>query len=229
MSWDPRWDEVFSSRSWGMYPPEELIRFMGSRYYGAPDRGRVRVLELGCGPGPVAWYLAREGFDVHGVDGSLSAITQAQARIDAESLSANLRIGDFVELTTLYPEDEFHAVIDVTSVQHNRFAAVERVVQGVLTVLKPGGRFFGIMLAEGSYGYGTGAEIEPGTFVDIQEGPLGGMGLSHFFSENELRTLFSGFEELEINHSVRTLDNQAHHYKHWLVEARKPDPPIRQK
>ena len=66
----PIWDDVFRSRSWGKYPKEELVRFIARRYYGAPDRSAVRILDLGCGYGAATWYLAREGFAVSAIDGS---------------------------------------------------------------------------------------------------------------------------------------------------------------
>src|SRR6218665_938871 len=61
------WDEKFRSRSWGRYPPEDLVRFMGRRFRAA-DKGAVKVLEVGCGPGANLWFMHREGFAVHGID-----------------------------------------------------------------------------------------------------------------------------------------------------------------
>ena len=37
------WDEKFASRSWGRYPPEDLVRFMGRSFRGV-DKAGVRVL-----------------------------------------------------------------------------------------------------------------------------------------------------------------------------------------
>lgn len=222
MTWDPQWEKVFTSRAWGVYPPEELIRFTARHYYGTADRSAVRILELGCGPGPIVWYLAREGFTVSGIDGSPTAIAQARDRLIAEGLTADLRVGDFLELRSFYRPTYFDAILDITSLQHNRYSAIERTIENAYQALRPGGRFFGLMLAEGSWGFGAGQEVEAGTFSGVEEGPLTGMGVTHFFTEAELRSLLAPFHDVSIDYSVRTLCSQSHWYKHWLVEARRP-------
>ena len=68
------WNEVYGSRGWGKYPPEELVRFAARTFPEAELRRRLRALEVGCGPGPNLWYLAREGFTIAGIDGSANAI-----------------------------------------------------------------------------------------------------------------------------------------------------------
>jgi len=221
MSWDPTWERVFRSREWGRYPPEELIRFVARNYYAVPNRQDVRLLELGCGPGANIWYLAREGFTVHGVDASETAISKARERLAGESLEASLAAGDIARLSNLYSDIHFDAIIDVTCLQCNRAGAVKRIVDQAFDLLKEHGRFFGIMLAEGSYGWGTGTEVEPGTLVDINEGPLKGAGLNHFFTLAELGELFRRFAGVRIEYSVRSMNDRRDAVKHWVVEALK--------
>jgi len=54
--WDLVWKEIFSSREWGKYPPEHVIRFVARNFYRAPDRKQVYLLEVGCGPGAKGHY-----------------------------------------------------------------------------------------------------------------------------------------------------------------------------
>ena len=77
-SWDPVWEKIFSSREWGKYPPEELIRFTAQQFYKTKNRQKINFLDLGCGTGSCSWYLAKEGFTVYGVDGSKTAISKAK-------------------------------------------------------------------------------------------------------------------------------------------------------
>ena len=88
MAWDPIWERIFRERSqWGRYPPEELVRFVARYYYGSNDRGSVRFLEVGCGPGAgPSWYLAREGYAFCGIDGSGTAVEMARRRFRDEGL-----------------------------------------------------------------------------------------------------------------------------------------------
>ena len=64
MALDLRWEEIFRTRAWGKYPPEEFIRFMAANFYRHPARQEVKVFEAGFGTGANLWYAAREGFTV---------------------------------------------------------------------------------------------------------------------------------------------------------------------
>jgi len=68
-SWDQVWESVFKQQEWGKYPGESLIKFVARNFY-KNDRKRVSLLEIGCGPGANIWFMAREGFNVTGIDGS---------------------------------------------------------------------------------------------------------------------------------------------------------------
>ncbi len=77
-TFDKIWEEIHQEVEWGgKYPSEEVIRFIARNYYGA-DRENTKILDLGCGTGAVTWFLAREGFDTMGVDGSSVAIEKAR-------------------------------------------------------------------------------------------------------------------------------------------------------
>ncbi len=220
MSWDSTWERVFRTRDWGRYPPEELIRFIAKHFYSVPDRAKVKILEIGSGPGANIWYMAREGFAVYGIDGSKSAIVKAKERLQEEGLKACLQVGDVMQLSSFYPPPlYFDAVVDVACIQHNKMQAIQTILDQVFAVLKSGGRVFSMMVASGSWGDGLGKEIEPGTFVDIREGPLQGMGLCHFFSLKEVQRLFGRFSEVQIENSSRSFSSRCHWYKHWVVEG----------
>lgn len=219
MSWDVTWDDVFSARDWGRYPPEELIRFVARAYGRAPDRKAVRFLELGCGPGANIWYLAREGFTAYGIDGSKVAIEHASRRLALEGLEAKLIVGDFTELRRHYAPSSFDVVIDVAGLQHNRIAAVDQALEEVSAVLEPEGRVFSMLLAAGSWGEGIGVEVEPGTVTEVSAGPAAGAGVSHFFTLDEVERLFARFVDVNVEYVERSLDGRAHVYRHWIVTA----------
>lgn len=219
MSWDPTWEDIFRAHDWGRYPPEELIRFVARHFFSTPHRKEVKLLEIGCGSGANIWFLSREGFDVYGIDGSETAIIKATQRLREEGLEAHLQVGDASLLSDLDAAGYFDAVIDVTCVQHNKLSAVQSILDQTLTILKPHGVMFSMMLATGSYGDGLGQQIEAGTYLDIGEGPLHNMGLCHFFSLEEVNQLFARFSKTQIEYSVRSLNNRQQEYKHWVIES----------
>ena len=230
MSWEPIWEQVFLKQEWGQYPPEELIRFVARNFYGAPDRKEIRILELGCGPGANVWYLAREGFEAHGIDGSKTAIANAGRRMHAEGLTANLQVGDIMFLDQMCPKDHFDAVIDISCLQHNKVSAVDSILQQALHVLKPHGKIFAMMVTTGTLGDGMGQEVEPGSFVgnpswhgaSFLEVPLHGEALKHYFTLEEIQRLFARFIDVQIDSLLRSMSNRQYWYKQFLVEGTKP-------
>ena len=195
------------------------MRFVARHFFPVLDRGQVRILEVGCGPGANIWFMAREGFEVRGIDGSHTAIERARERLKGDGLEGVLVVGDIVNLRDHFLADHFDAVIDVACLQHNDIRSIRAILDSARHVLKPGGRIFSMMVDTESYGCGAGRQVEPGTFVEVSAGPCTGVGLCHFFSLEEVRSLFSIFAEVCIERSLRSQDNMTHWYGHWVVEA----------
>lgn len=218
------WERVFAARSWGSYPAEELVRFIASNFRAVPDKTGVRVLEIGCGPGPNIWYLAREGFAVAGIDGSPTAIRQAKERLIAEGLPhkmplVDLKVGDFSELP--WADESFNAVVEVAALYANPMTKIMASIAEVRRVLEPGGAFFGRMFGTLTTGSDSGEMIEPGTRRNPKIGPCAGNDIAHFFSREELVELFSGFSKLGIDQTHRTARNGEIQIFEWLVSAQK--------
>lgn len=218
------WDKYFASRSdWSSYPPEELIRFM-ARSFGARDRSDLRVLEIGCGPGPNLWYLAREGYRAAGIDGSANALRIAHARFVAEGLPVDpehldLREGSFTELP--WESGHFDSIIEVAALYANPIKAIREAIAEIHRCLKGDGVFFGKMFGIETTGSDSGIEIEPGTRSQPDRGPCAGNELAHFFSREELIDLFAGFSHLSLDSTARTDREGTVTVFHWLVTAKK--------
>jgi ubiquinone/menaquinone biosynthesis C-methylase UbiE len=219
-SWDPSWEQIFSSSPWGKYPPEELIRFIARNFYNVPNRKIIKILDLGCGPGSCSWYLAREGFSVFGIDGSPTAIRNAKERLASEGLKGDFEVGDFIELP--YPNSYFDCVIDIESLYANTFVKSTIIMTEIYRVLKPGGMFFSMSFKDGCYGDGSGKQIELHTFEDVTEGPLAGKGVTRLSPEREIRQLYSTLNELSLEYSIRSIDNMMHEIAQWVISCRKP-------
>jgi SAM-dependent methyltransferase len=100
-----------------------------------PLAGR-NVLEVGCGRGGGAAYIAR-GFnprEMVGVDRTVSSIRFARAHFAA---LRNLRFLEADAHTLPFDSDSFDAVVNIESAQHYR--DIDRFLSEVHRVLKPGG------------------------------------------------------------------------------------------
>lgn len=216
--WDERWDEIFKNNEWGKYPPEELIRFIAINFYKCPDRSKVKILEIGSGTGANLWYMAREGFDVTGVDGSNTGVERSQERLKAESLNARVLVGDVVNLP--FNDNSFECVIDIECLCSNSFKDTKKIVSEIYRVLKPQGKFFSKTFMTGSEGDGAGEKVsgEKNTYADSFKGTATkGCGIIRFTDEDEISQLYGKFKIESIDYITRSKNNRAQLVKEWII------------
>lgn len=222
--WDKGWDELFTKNEWGRYPDVEVVRFFERNFKKTDyDRKNLKVLEVGCGTGANLFYLAREGFNAFGIDGSKIAIERAKQRMQDEGLTADLETGDILSLP--YENNTFDAVLDCECIYANSYKDSQKIMREINRVLKPGGMFFSLTFATGTYGDGNGTllEGEANTYTKINEGALHSeYGLIRFTSLEEISDLYgSEFELNSIEYVIRSINNHEHCIKEWLIACRK--------
>jgi ubiquinone/menaquinone biosynthesis C-methylase UbiE len=218
------WDRIFADRSWGRYPPDELVRFIARTFPDVEKREGLRALEVGCGPGANLWYLAREGFAIAGIDGSANAIGLARKRLRAEALDtalaqADLKVGNFAKLP--WPDAEFDVVVDIEAIYANPMPVIRSAIAEVKRVLKPSGWFFAKMFGPKTTGAASGKKLEVRTTVTPTKGPLAGTGVTHVFTVSEIRKEFAGFSQISLDWVHRSDRNGDYEIFEWLVQARK--------
>jgi ubiquinone/menaquinone biosynthesis C-methylase UbiE len=220
MSWDPTWEKIHKSREWGKYPSEPLIRFVFQNFLNNQNLEKIRILELGCGAGANLWFLVREGIHAYGIDGSSSAISKAKARLDSECPNWHGEVinGDFMKLP--YRDDYFDAVIDIESVTHNGFEDSINIYSEAYRVIKPGGMIFSQTFATGTWGDGSGKQIEKNGWIPT-EGPTSLGEFIRFTRHEDLSKLLGGFSNLQVEKLTRTLNGQSKNIIEWLIVAKK--------
>ena len=219
--WNEGWDSLFSRMEWGKYPDVEVVRYFSRAY--KEKREGVRVLEVGCGPGANLFFLAREGFSPYGIDGSKVAIERAEKRLKADGLKAELQVGDISKLP--YADGFFDAVLDCECLYANSKAHSRGMLKEIARVLKPGGRFFSLTFATGTYGDGNGEKLagEPNTYTKIHKGALhSDYGLIRFTSEEEIQDLYGkDFDIRSVEYVVRSMLDRKEQIKEWLIACEK--------
>jgi SAM-dependent methyltransferase len=118
------WDSGQSSR--------ELERILGEKWF-APSR----MLEIGCGTGTNAIFLAQRGFDVTAVDVAPLALDKARAKAAASKVKVNFRQADALALPDL--GGPFPFVFDRGVYHHLRQVDLQRFLASLARVSQPGG------------------------------------------------------------------------------------------
>lgn len=122
------------------HPQPEIVRL--------EERGEIKgsILDVGCGTGEHALYLAGRGYDVMGLDSAPTAIKKAQAKAKQRGLNVRFVVGDALKLSM--PKQPFDTVIDMGL--FHVFSDDDRSPyrQGLERVLRPGGTYFMICFSE---------------------------------------------------------------------------------
>jgi len=226
--WDSNWDKVFQANEWGKYPSEDLIRFTARNYYKAPDRKDVKILEVGSGTGANLWYLAKEGFDVVGIDGSKTGVERTLKRLKDEGLTAEVLVGDIIKLP--FKDNHFDCVVDIECIYANNYSDSRKIIAEIHRILKPGGKFFSKTFMTGTSGDGKGKRLdgEENTYIGFDQGAFrNDCQLTRFTAEKEIPELYSAFNILSIDYVILTEKNRQIEIKEWIIICQKSSVEVR--
>ena len=143
-----RWDT-------GVSPPE-LVRFVGSHPPG-------RALDLGCGTGTNAVYLARRGWTAVGVDFAARAIAKARRRARDANVSCTFLVGDVTRLAVAGP---FDLAFDLGCLHSIPMGGRAGYAAGLARVVRSGGTYLLYAFAPGGPAFGLTREDVRATFAD---------------------------------------------------------------
>ncbi len=101
------WDDAYrNTPPWDIGRPQPA--FVGIVEKGEMKKGRV--LDVGCGTGENAIFLAQNGFSVVGLDVAKNALQMAKKKAAERKAKVDFRVGDALSLD--FPESYFDIVID---------------------------------------------------------------------------------------------------------------------
>jgi SAM-dependent methyltransferase len=174
--------------------------------YEQDELERLHFCEMGCGAGPNLVWLAEKGIRVSGVDISPTALELARENLEGRGFGDRVEAlveGSVSDVPQL-EDGSLDGIVESCVYQHlpreDRLAAFREIDR----LVKPGGVFVGHMLEQGHTVFrehaAEQADDDPGTLV-LEEGGsnvyLTNIGLSHFFTKDEVRTLFSGWSVVD--------------------------------
>ncbi len=176
-------DEIYRKMSpeeipWNMEePPKALVELVESEKVKP-----CKTLDMGCGTGNYAVYLAGKGFEVTGVDISPTAIMIAQEnarkkRVRCDFIAADV-LGNLKEV-----EESFDFAYDWEVLHHIFPEQREKYLQNVHRKLNFGCQYLSLCFSDENPQFGGSGKY--------RETPLG--TVLYFSSETELRDLFSKY------------------------------------
>lgn len=186
-------------------PPRLLVELI--------DSGNVKpckAIDLGCGAGNYAIYLASRGFDVTGVDFSAEAIKIAKQNAQKKNVRCNFLVADIVnELTDLKQTGDF--AYD-WGVLHHIFPRYRpKYIQNVHQILNPGAKYLSVCFSEKDTAFeGSGK---------YRKTPTG--STLYFSSEDELKELFSPYFKIFDLRTVEITGKFENHFFNYCFMEKK--------
>lgn len=176
-------------------PPDALIDLI--KY------GKVKhcsTIDLGCGTGNYAIYLASLGFDVTGIDISPTAIKIAKENANKKGIKCSFIVadvlGDFDKVKGTYDfAYDWELLHHISPEKRSKYAA------NVHKILNPQGKYLSVCFSEKDSAFGGSGKYR-GT-------PLG--TILYFSSEDELRELFKPYFHIEELRTTEIMGKPASH------------------
>ena len=153
----------------------------------APPSLKGRVLELGCGNGKTASALSlQKNIELHAIDSSPTAVKLCNQLVERVGGKAVVREANGLKLD--YENGFFDAIVCFHYLGHMPSHERSKAAAEAVRVLKKNGKLFFREFGEKDFRLGKGKEVEPGSFV------RGNGILTHYFSQDEVKELFSSLE-----------------------------------
>lgn len=164
-------------------------------------------LDLGCGQGRYAIYLAERGSAVHAVDFSSVGIEKLSLYAKTQQLNISTEHADLTGYR--FPIGKYDLVVFATVLDHLDFDGRQYVIQGITSSLKPGALFYGNVFTKEDPGF-----ISKPKGLWQQEGVSeAGIAIEYYFGSNELWNCFSPHEILDYKEFKE--EDCSHGPDHW--------------
>ena len=186
-------------------PPDVLVELV--------DSGKVKpckTIDLGCGTGNYAIYLASVGFDVTGIDNSPTAIKIAKENAKKKGIKCN-----FLVANVLGNLNEVKGKFDFAynwELLHHIFPEQRRTyVKNVYKILNPRGKYLSVCFSEKDPGF-----VGSGKYRKTRLGTI-----LYFSSEDELRDLFEPYFNIEELKMIGIRGKPASHLANYAFMERR--------
>ncbi|MEI7024964.1 class I SAM-dependent methyltransferase [Paenibacillus sp. y28] len=211
-----KWDELHQMSVFNpLYPTESVVRFVKSAF---SEPERTHLLDLGCGAGRHVVFLAKEGYQVTGIDFSLEGLELTRAKLAQERLHAKLVHSSILPLP--FEDASFDGIIAYGVLIYFMPDDIRAAAKEMHRVLKPGGKAFIVVRSTDDKRYGLGEEIEAHTFRmnNLNEENF----VVHYFTAEEISTgLFSEFAGIQIGFANDDLGSLTAYNSNYLVTLMK--------
>ena len=172
-----------------------------------------KILDLGCGRGRNSILLAKQGFEVWGIDLVPKALNVAKESAEKEKLDGRVHFQKADALDLSFEKDFFDGIIDKGCFHHIVKKDWAKYWRNISKVLKDGGYFLLVVFSKKS----PHLLSTKHNYV-VHKGDVGvHFHYDHFFTKKELKEAFPGFKLLELHEK----DDSPYIFYYGIFQKRK--------
>lgn len=150
------------------------------------------ALDLGCGEGRYALFMARKGCNTLAVDRSTAGIKKLKKLAESHHLAISAQVIDIEDF--VFAENQFDIIVVATVLDHLSGKIRQNVINGIKKTLKPEGTLYINVFTVSDPGYikrmKNPDEPNSANISDTAE------CMEYYFDSNELKSLFCDFNIL---------------------------------
>lgn len=213
--WEMAWNEIYEEQGIVQNQVLEPVKAFVDK---VQQKGLIKILDLGCGTGRNAIYMANRGLQVMATDISCKGLEITEKR--ARQLGLSIETAQHDIRCIPFQDGSFDAVLCSWVSGHGTLNDIKQQAAEMLRVTKQEGMIFVDYPSVEDANYGVGREIEKNTFLDNM---LGEEKIPHHYSDRkELELIYA-----EYQHTILPFTYQygevadMHEIKAFIVEIMK--------
>jgi len=212
-----KWDSLWQNNEWLLLyskPDRDVFHLV-------PQLRRenvTKILDLGFGLGRHVILLAREGFEVHGIEETKNGVEYCRQWLESEDLQALIRQGDMASIP--YPDRFFDFALSWNVIYHGTLKKMKTVLKEIWRVTCDNALLYLTLNSTRNEYYGKGVEVEPNTFDNPEK--VDGEHLHHYSDEKEVRELLGDWQIISLKEEEEIFSGKRFPNSwHWMIFARK--------
>lgn len=202
------------------YPVDDVVRFVFTHFTrDLKERNQLKVLDLGCGAGANAVFLAREGFQTYATDISENGLGVTENRLKEQKLKAELKNASME--TQPFADNFFDGAISFGVLYYNTGDIYKKAVDELYRILKPGANALIYTRTTDDYRFGKGQEIAKNTYILNTEDTIEKGMVNYFLERKDIDEIFKKFKEIVVEKTETTFCNSTKKNSNWIIQVKK--------
>lgn len=211
-----KWEIVDKDNKYWNTPAPEVYYL--AEYW--KNKGFKSFLDVGCGFGRNAIFMAKQGFSVKAFDLSEHSVEMTKEKAKSQGVALDdVVVADMLEMP--YEDNSFDCLLALNVISHTDTEGFHWILQELSRVLKPNGEMYFTVGSKESFWFNNPIckVVDENTRIRVEDGPEN--GIPHFYiNDEDCLKMFNDFTIVSIK-NVRVLTEHGNFSPHYHIHLKK--------